>query len=118
MLLGNRDLREQLQNSKMVSLLPPVGTEVFRKFTAGSLKEIQRRREVKEKERQKGKDDSVLVIEEQQNPTADLESGKPLPFIFGDPAPELVNTPLEDLDPFYQSKKVSQLDPVEQIPRL
>ncbi|XP_019721876.1 sodium channel protein type 4 subunit alpha B-like isoform X2 [Hippocampus comes] len=105
MLLGNRDLREQLQNSKMVSLLPPVGTEVFRKFTAGSLKEIQRRREVKEKERQKGKDDSVLVIEEQQNPTADLESGKPLPFIFGDPAPEFVNTPLEDLDPFYQSKK-------------
>lgn len=39
-------------------------------------------------------------------PASDLEAGKPLPFIFGDPPPELLNTPLEELDPFYQSQKV------------
>eukprot|EP00064_Thunnus_orientalis_P018533 superscaffoldBa00004308_g18634 len=38
-------------------------------------------------------------------PTSDLEAGKPLPFFYGDPPTELLNTPLEDLDPFYQSQK-------------
>uniref|UniRef100_A0A3Q3K2H8 Ion transport domain-containing protein n=1 Tax=Monopterus albus TaxID=43700 RepID=A0A3Q3K2H8_MONAL len=31
---------------------------------------------------------------------------KPLPFIFGDTPPQLLNTPLEELDPFYQSQQV------------
>ncbi|XP_037113469.1 sodium channel protein type 4 subunit alpha B-like isoform X2 [Syngnathus acus] len=106
MLLGNGALRAQLENSKMVSLLPPVGTSVFRHFTPGSLKEIQRCREVQEKERQKREDKNISVTVAQENPAGGLESGKPLPFIFGDPSPEFVNTPLEDLDPFYQSQKV------------
>uniref|UniRef100_A0A672HIN6 Sodium channel protein n=1 Tax=Salarias fasciatus TaxID=181472 RepID=A0A672HIN6_SALFA len=38
-------------------------------------------------------------------PASDLEAGKPLPFIYGDPPPEFLNTPLEELDPFYQSQK-------------
>ncbi|TKS72890.1 Sodium channel protein type 4 subunit alpha B [Collichthys lucidus] len=36
---------------------------------------------------------------------SDLEAGKPLPFIYGDPPPELLYTPLEELDPYYQSQK-------------
>ncbi|NXX81519.1 SCN4A protein, partial [Urocolius indicus] len=38
--------------------------------------------------------------------SSDLEAGKNLPLIYGDPPPELLGTPLEDLDPFYQDKKV------------
>ncbi|KAM9409072.1 sodium channel protein type 4 subunit alpha B-like isoform 2-T3 [Pholidichthys leucotaenia] len=38
-------------------------------------------------------------------PASDLEAGKPLPFTYGDPTPEFLNTPLEEMDPFYQSKK-------------
>ena len=43
------------QNAKMVALLPPTGTEVFRHFTLESLVEIDRRmaEEAKEQERQK-----------------------------------------------------------------
>lgn len=40
-------------------------------------------------------------------PASDLEAGKPLPFIYGEPPQELLNVPLEDIDPFYQSQKVS-----------
>lgn len=43
-------------------------------------------------------------------PASDLEAGKPLPFIYGEPHPELLNTPLEELDPFYQSQKVCLTD--------
>uniref|UniRef100_A0AAQ5XLC5 Sodium channel protein n=1 Tax=Amphiprion ocellaris TaxID=80972 RepID=A0AAQ5XLC5_AMPOC len=76
----------------MPSLLPPVGTEVFRRFTPASLEEIQRRYEEHREE-------------DLPKPASDLEAGKPLPFIFGDPPPNLLNTPLEELDPFYQSHK-------------
>lgn len=38
--------------------------------------------------------------------TSDLETGKPLPIFFGDPSHDLLNTPLEELDPFYESQKV------------
>ncbi|NXJ12970.1 SCN4A protein, partial [Odontophorus gujanensis] len=39
-------------------------------------------------------------------PNSDLEAGKNLPLIYGDPPLELIGTPLEDLDPFYKDKKV------------
>uniref|UniRef100_A0A674D8C3 Sodium channel protein n=1 Tax=Salmo trutta TaxID=8032 RepID=A0A674D8C3_SALTR len=89
------------QNAKMVALLPPPGTEVFRHFTLESLVEIDRRmaEEAKEQERQK-----TLNIEVAK-PAVDLEAGKTLPFIYGDPPCELFNTPLEELDPFYKSHK-------------
>uniref|UniRef100_A0A674D7W4 Sodium channel protein n=1 Tax=Salmo trutta TaxID=8032 RepID=A0A674D7W4_SALTR len=85
----------------MVALLPPPGTEVFRHFTLESLVEIDRRmaEEAKEQERQK-----TLNIEVAK-PAVDLEAGKTLPFIYGDPPCELFNTPLEELDPFYKSHK-------------
>uniref|UniRef100_A0A3B5QTU4 Sodium channel protein n=1 Tax=Xiphophorus maculatus TaxID=8083 RepID=A0A3B5QTU4_XIPMA len=75
----------------MAPLLPPVGAEVFRRFTPASLEEIQRRHEIAE--------------EDLPKPASDLEAGKPLPFIYGDPPAEFLNIPLEELDPFYQSQK-------------
>lgn len=47
-----------------------------------------------------------IAEEDLPKPASDLEAGKPLPLIYGDPPPEFLNTPLEELDPFYQSKKV------------
>uniref|UniRef100_A0A4W6EV03 Sodium channel protein n=1 Tax=Lates calcarifer TaxID=8187 RepID=A0A4W6EV03_LATCA len=91
---------------RMAPLLPPVGSEVFRRFTPASLEEIQRRHEAEEKERQRRKEKNIEIAEEDlPKPASDLEAGKPLPFIYGDPPPELLNTPLEELDPFYQSQK-------------
>ncbi|XP_035471916.2 sodium channel protein type 4 subunit alpha B isoform X2 [Scophthalmus maximus] len=90
----------------MAPLLPPVGAEVFRRFTSASLEEIQRRHEAEEKEHQKRKEKNIEIAEEDiPKPASDLEAGKPLPFIYGEPPPELLNTPLEELDPFYQSQK-------------
>lgn len=39
----------------MASLLPPVGTEVFRRFTPASLQEIKQRHEAEEKEQERRK---------------------------------------------------------------
>ncbi|KAM9345606.1 sodium channel protein type 4 subunit alpha B [Symphorus nematophorus] len=90
----------------MAPLLLPVGSEVFRRFTPASLEEIQRRYDEEEKERQRRKEKNIEIAEEDlPKPASDLEAGKPLPFIYGDPPPELLNTPLEELDPFYQSQK-------------
>ncbi|KAM9391754.1 sodium channel protein type 4 subunit alpha B [Pholidichthys leucotaenia] len=90
----------------MAPLLPPVGSEVFRRFTPASLEEIQRRYEAEKKQKEKRKEKNIEIAEEDlPKPASDLEAGKPLPFIYGDPPPELLNIPLEELDPFYQSKK-------------
>ncbi|XP_015237524.1 PREDICTED: sodium channel protein type 4 subunit alpha B-like [Cyprinodon variegatus] len=90
----------------MAPLLPPVGAEVFRRFTPASLEEIQRRHEIEEKEKQLRKEQNIEIAEEDlPKPASDLEAGKPLPFIYGEPPPEFLNTPLEELDPFYQSQK-------------
>ncbi|XP_070764213.1 sodium channel protein type 4 subunit alpha B-like [Enoplosus armatus] len=102
---GDSGVRAALQNARMASLLPPVGMEVFRRFTPASLGEVQGRHEAKEKERQKKKNNKEVVENDLPKPASDLEAGKPLPFIFGDPPPELLNTPLEELDPYYQSQK-------------
>lgn len=54
-LLGDSGVRAELQNGRLVSLLPPVGTEVFRRFSPASLGEIQQRHEAEEKEPKKKK---------------------------------------------------------------
>ncbi|MEQ2179547.1 hypothetical protein GOODEAATRI_026179 [Goodea atripinnis] len=105
-LLGNTEARVVLQNVNMAPLLPPVGAEVFRRFTPASLEEIQRRHEAEEREQQSRKEQKIEIAEEDlPKPASDLEAGKPLPFIYGDPPPEFLNIPLEELDPFYQSQK-------------
>ncbi|MED6240716.1 hypothetical protein ATANTOWER_026541 [Ataeniobius toweri] len=96
---GNHEVRAQLQNQRMTSLLPPVGMEVFRCFTPASQEENQQQEDEKRNKKKPEKD--------QTKPSSHLKVGKPLPFIYGDlPPPELLCTPLEDLDPFYQSQKV------------
>ncbi|KAM4554439.1 sodium channel protein type 4 subunit alpha B-like [Fundulus diaphanus] len=83
----------------MTSLLPPVGKEVFRRFTPASLEESKQEQEVE-------KDKKIKKPEKDQpKPANHLKAGRPLPFIYGDPPPELLSTPLEDLDPFYHSQK-------------
>ncbi|KAM3598401.1 uncharacterized protein V6R79_017490 [Siganus canaliculatus] len=90
----------------MAPTLPFPGSEVFRRFTPASLVEIQRRQEAEEKERQRRQEKNVEITEENlPKPASDLEAGKPVPFIYGDPPPELLKIPLEELDPFYQSQK-------------
>ncbi|XP_074552328.1 sodium channel protein type 4 subunit alpha B [Halichoeres trimaculatus] len=89
----------------MATLLPPVGQDVFRPFTPASLEESQQRHEEAEKEKQRRKEKNIEIAEEDlPKPASDLEAGKPLPFIYGDPPPTLLNTPLEELDPFYKSQ--------------
>lgn len=93
-----------LRDAKMATLLPPPSSYVLRPFTQESLAEIERRQEETKKLTEvEGQEDG----EEPAGPNADLEAGKSLPMIYGDPAPELLNTPLEDIDPFYKTQKVS-----------
>ncbi|XP_014324739.1 sodium channel protein type 4 subunit alpha A-like isoform X2 [Xiphophorus maculatus] len=82
----------------MANLLPPPGIAVFRPFTQESLAEIKRLAEERRKSAE-GHGEGEPV-----GPHPDLEAGKSLPLIYGDPPPELLNTPLEDLDPFYKAQ--------------
>lgn len=98
--------RLALQDAKMAALLPPIGTEVFRRFSPASLAEIERRAAEEAAEQERKKAQNIEVAEEDlPKPTSDLEAGKTLPFIYGDPPPGLFNTPLEELDPYYQAQK-------------
>ncbi|XP_036391974.1 sodium channel protein type 4 subunit alpha-like [Megalops cyprinoides] len=95
------------QNVKLVGLLPPSGTDVFRRLTPESLAEIQRhaakgKGEQNERERKKEEEEKE---EERPKPSCHLEAGKVLPFVYEDPPPEMLNVPLEDLDPFYKTQK-------------
>ncbi|XP_055078716.1 sodium channel protein type 4 subunit alpha B-like [Periophthalmus magnuspinnatus] len=95
-LIGDSDVRAALQKSRIPSLLPPVGTEVFRRFTPESLGQIKKCMDSKNKQ-----------VEEdcRLKPAPELECGNVLPFFYGAPPPELQDVPLEDPDPFYQSQK-------------
>ncbi|KAI4892946.1 hypothetical protein NFI96_032354, partial [Prochilodus magdalenae] len=94
------------QNAKMASLLPDTGTNVFRRFTPESLVEIERHMADEAAERERKKALNIEIPEEDlPKPSKDLEAGKPLPFIYGDPPPEFLNIPLEELDPYYKAQK-------------
>lgn len=92
-----------LRDAKMATMLPPPGTDAFRPFTQESLAEIERLKE----ERKKAAEVEGHEEEEPMAPNADMEAGKSLPMIYGDPPSEFLNTPLEDLDPFYKAQNVS-----------
>ncbi|XP_068169883.1 sodium channel protein type 4 subunit alpha B-like [Antennarius striatus] len=92
---GDSGVRAALQDTRIASLLPPVGTEVFRRFTPNSPDEITQQLETETK----------LVKKHEPYPANLLEAGKPLPFIYGVPPPEFLNTPLEDLDTHGQPEK-------------
>uniref|UniRef100_A0A8V5H3C6 Sodium channel protein n=1 Tax=Melopsittacus undulatus TaxID=13146 RepID=A0A8V5H3C6_MELUD len=87
----------------MAGLLIP-GIEDLRPFTPASLAAIEQR--MAEAEALRIKRQHVELPEEEEiKPRSDLEAGKNLPLIYGDPPVELIGTPLEDLDPFYKDKK-------------
>ncbi|XP_069642839.1 sodium channel protein type 4 subunit alpha isoform X2 [Haliaeetus albicilla] len=80
------------------------GPENLRPFTPASLAAIEQR--IAEAEALKVKQQHMELPEEEEiKPRRDLEAGKNLPLIYGDPPLELIGTPLEDLDPFYKDKK-------------
>lgn len=86
-----------LRNAKMATLLRPPGPHMFRPFTHQSLVEMERLQE----ERKRATEAGGPLEDELAAPNADLEAGKSLPLIYGEPPAELLNTPLEDLDSFY-----------------
>ncbi|XP_019135475.2 sodium channel protein type 4 subunit alpha [Corvus cornix cornix] len=80
------------------------GPENLRPFTPASLAAIEQR--MAEAEALRIKRQQVEMPEEEEvKPSSDLEAGKNLPLIYGDPPLELIGIPLEDLDPFYKDKK-------------
>ncbi|KAK3529403.1 hypothetical protein QTP70_031133, partial [Hemibagrus guttatus] len=89
-----------LRNAKMAKMVPTRCTNVFRRFTPESLAEIER---FIEEQRVRKEEEGVET--EPTAPSSDLEAGKTLPMIYGDPPEELLNTPLEDIDPFYKTQK-------------
>ncbi|KAM9657449.1 sodium channel protein type 4 subunit alpha isoform 1-T1 [Morphnus guianensis] len=92
------------QNERMAGLPHIPGPENLRPFTPASLAAIKQR--IAEAEALKVKRQHVELPEEEEiKPRSDLEAGKNLPLIYGDPPLELIGTPLEDLDPFYKDKK-------------
>ncbi|MCI4384040.1 hypothetical protein PGIGA_G00033810 [Pangasianodon gigas] len=86
----------------MAKMVPTTGTNVFRRFTPESLAEIER---LIEEQKISKEVEGVEPEKEPTAPSSDLEAGKTLPMIYGDPPEELLNTPLEDIDPFYKAQK-------------
>uniref|UniRef100_A0A8D3EC45 Sodium channel protein n=1 Tax=Scophthalmus maximus TaxID=52904 RepID=A0A8D3EC45_SCOMX len=90
-------------------LMAPPGPDSFKKFTAESLANIEKRiNEEKNKKPPKPRSDSShrdTSDENEPKPNSDLEAGRGLPFIYGDIPKGFVATPLEDLDPYYLNKK-------------
>ncbi|XP_071067013.1 sodium channel protein type 4 subunit alpha-like [Dasypus novemcinctus] len=83
--------------------LVPLGPECLRPFTRESLAAIEQR--AVEKEAQQLRNKQMEIEEPEEKPRSDLEAGKSLPLIYGDPPPEVIGIPLEDLDPYYSDKK-------------
>ena len=52
-----------------------------------------------------------LPEEEAPRPQLDLQASKKLPDLYGNPPRELIGEPLEDLDPFYSTQKVTATHP-------
>uniref|UniRef100_A0A8C4M419 Sodium channel protein n=1 Tax=Equus asinus asinus TaxID=83772 RepID=A0A8C4M419_EQUAS len=75
----------------------------LRPFTRESLAAIERRALEEEARLQRNK--QMEIQETERKPRSDLEAGKNLPLIYGDPPPEVIGIPLEDLDPYYSDKK-------------
>uniref|UniRef100_A0A2K5DRV2 Sodium channel protein n=1 Tax=Aotus nancymaae TaxID=37293 RepID=A0A2K5DRV2_AOTNA len=86
-----------------LATLVPLGPECLRPFTRESLAAIEQR--VVEEEARLQRNKQMEIEEPERKPRSDLEAGKNLPMIYGDPPPEAIGIPLEDLDPYYCDKK-------------
>ncbi|XP_040187412.1 sodium channel protein type 4 subunit alpha isoform X1 [Rana temporaria] len=86
----------------MATKMHPPGPDSLRRFTKESLAKIEKYIEEEKIRKEKNIDPLEEEILKANN---GLEVGKSLPLIYGDPAPELIGVPLEDLDPFYRNQK-------------
>uniref|UniRef100_A0A8C3MAA1 Sodium channel protein n=1 Tax=Geospiza parvula TaxID=87175 RepID=A0A8C3MAA1_GEOPR len=86
----------------MAEFLVP-GTNNFRRFTQESLAAIKKRIAAKKK---CPKNTTEQKPEEKDRPQLDLKAFQKLPALYGNPPPELIGEPLEDLDPYYKDHKV------------
>ena len=91
----------------MADFLLPPGTNSFHRFTPESLAAIEKRIAEKLARNAKQEYREQLGEEEKPQPQFDLQACKKLPDIYGTVPPELIGEPLEDLDPFYNDRKVS-----------
>ncbi|XP_071594799.1 sodium channel protein type 5 subunit alpha-like [Heliangelus exortis] len=82
-------------------LLP--GTNNFRKFTQESLAAIEKKIAAK---RNHQKNTTDHKPEEKPRPQLDLKAFQKLPALYGNPPSELIGEPLEDLDPYYEDRKI------------
>ncbi|XP_074013739.1 sodium channel protein type 5 subunit alpha-like [Numenius arquata] len=80
-----------------------LGTNNFRKFTYESLAAIEKRIAAKKNSRRNTIDQKP---EEKPRPQLDLKAFQKLPALYGNPPPELIGEPLEDLDPYYKDHKI------------
>uniref|UniRef100_A0A671SK35 Sodium channel protein n=1 Tax=Sinocyclocheilus anshuiensis TaxID=1608454 RepID=A0A671SK35_9TELE len=80
------------------------GPKSFRKFTRESLKAIESRIAEENARKSKDKQERNKDDECRRKPNSGLETGKNLPFIYGDVPRGLMSTPLEDLDQFYSNQ--------------
>uniref|UniRef100_G1PL56 Sodium channel protein n=1 Tax=Myotis lucifugus TaxID=59463 RepID=G1PL56_MYOLU len=86
-----------------LSTVVPVGPHSLRPFTQESLAAIEQR--IVEEAARQQRNKEMEITEPERKPRGDLEAGKNLPLIYGDPPPEVIGIPLEDLDPYYSDKK-------------
>ncbi|OXB69479.1 UNVERIFIED_CONTAM: hypothetical protein H355_003480 [Colinus virginianus] len=93
----------------MADFLLPPGTNSFHRFTPESLAAIEKRIAEKLARNAKQEYREQLGEEEKPQPQFDLQACKKLPDIYGTVPPELIGEPLEDIDPFYNDRKVSPL---------
>ncbi|NWY67180.1 SCN5A protein, partial [Erithacus rubecula] len=87
---------------KMAEFLLP-GTNNFRRFTQESLAAIKKRIAAKKNCRRNTIEQKP---EEKPRPQLDLKAFQKLPALYGNPPPELIGEPLEDLDPYYKDHKI------------
>ncbi|KAM8810390.1 sodium channel protein type 5 subunit alpha-like [Eudromia elegans] len=79
------------------------GTNNFRKFTFESLAAIEKRIAAK---KTCGKNTVDQKPKGKTRPQLDLKAFQKLPALYGNPPPEFIGEPLEDLDPYYKDRKI------------
>uniref|UniRef100_A0A669QIU1 Sodium channel protein n=1 Tax=Phasianus colchicus TaxID=9054 RepID=A0A669QIU1_PHACC len=79
------------------------GANNFRKFTPESLAAIEKRIAAKKDHKKNALDQKP---KEKPRPQLDLKAFQKLPALYGNPPPELIGEPLEDLDPYYKDRKI------------
>lgn len=97
----------------MAAVLVPRGPSSFHRFTPESLVAIEKRMAEKQARGSATLQESRdgLPEEEALQPQLDLQASKKLPDLYGNPPRELLGEPLEDLDPFYSTQKVTVAHP-------